>query len=892
MDSKIVFVKTIKGDNEIKGKGGSLSGDLKRALFLIDDKATFDEISKKAPPSLREALPDVFRELVSGGYVRDKAKPFAEAQIVTPKIVTPTLSDELDFTNLASPPPANQSTARSSLEAAVEAAKTKARAEAEIKAAANAKLAADLDAKNKLEEANRAKQNAQIKAQAETKAKLEAEARVRAEQAASQAKIQLEAAAKVKLELEAAAKARAEAEAARIKAEQETARMKAELEIARAQAEAEAKALAELRAKQEAEAQRLKAEQEAARLKAEAEAKALAELRAKQEAEAQRLKAEQEAARLKAEAEAKALAELRAKQEAEAQRLKAEQEAARLKAEAEAEAEAKALAELRAKQEAEAQRLKAELEVTRLKAEAEAKALAAQRATQEAEAQRLKAEQEAARLKAEAEQEATQVKAESHHESDLARIAALKAEAEAEIAKHLADQEAKKLAEEQSKLWSAASQRAKEQANAESTHQASPFTAPSAVSSTQHKQARSIRKPLPLGKIMAGLVIFAMVGVVIAPLVMPLQSYIAPIEQKLSAQFKQPVHISSMKAALLPRPKIELNKVTLGEKQEIKINAAILTFDFATLFSDIKTLRDIELKEASLDAATVDKALTWLQELGNNKEYRLSHVTLSHPQLANTALTLPLLNGEIEINEQGKIGKLSLKSEDAKFDGFIQSSADSWQLSLNAKATALPILPNLQLDDFTAKGDISSSGINFNSIDIQAYGGFIQGKAQLNWRNGWQLQGQIEARTVELSKLFPQFGITGDLAGESKFLYSGLSINKLTDNRQMNGTFIAKKGVLSGMDVVETARQGNRQNASVGRTNFDELSGNFQLNGRGPHFQQVKIKSGILNGSGNFDVNADSQLSGRFAVELKSRVGTSTLTLTGSLTEPLLQIAR
>jgi hypothetical protein len=105
MDNKTVFVKTSKGENEIKGHGGSLSGDLKRALFLVDDKSSFEEVSKRAAPSLRDVLPDVFAELIKGGYVRDKAKPFAEPQIVKPKIVTPESDGELDFTNLATPSP-------------------------------------------------------------------------------------------------------------------------------------------------------------------------------------------------------------------------------------------------------------------------------------------------------------------------------------------------------------------------------------------------------------------------------------------------------------------------------------------------------------------------------------------------------------------------------------------------------------------------------------------------------------------------------------------------------------------------------------------------------------------------------------------------------------------
>lgn len=958
MDKKTVFVKTTKGENEIKGKGGSLSGDLKRALFLIDDKSSFDEVSKRAAPSLRAVIEDVFNQLVAGGFIRDKDKPFAEAQIVTPKIVTPVSGGELDFTGLGSMPVQHNAAAphspfdaekakreteaarsRVELEAAVEAAKIKARAEAEAKAEANARLAAEAAARNRAEADARAKHDAQVREQAEARARQESEARMRAEQAAAQAQLQLEAAAKakaeaealvrqqmeaaarakedaearakqdaeaariragqeaarVKAELEAAAKAKAEAEAARLQAEQEAASIRAELAAAKAKAEAEAKALAEEHARREAarmkaeqEAARIRAEAEAAKAKAEAEARALAEERAKQEAEAARLRAEQEAARVKAEAEARVVAEARAKQEVEAARLQAEQEVQRAKTE---------LAAAKAKAEADA----------KAKAEADAKMLAAER-----EAVRLQAEQDAERIRAEAVKAAEELKASAVHEvggadaktagsvaggqDKLEQARAEQARLEVEKAEQAAAalrerQEEQRLAEEQAKAWAAAEQRAKEQAKAGVVH---PFpSAAAAPEKAAPQRVANVRsKPLPWGKIAAGLFVLVLLAVVLLPYVMPLGSYIAPIEQKLSAQFKQPVHVGNLRASTLPLPKLQLEKVSIGDGKELQVGNVAATFDLLSLLSEVKTIRSVELRDIVIAGSAFDKELAWLREIGANKSYPVKHVTVQGAKISSEEVSLPVFAGEIDIDEQGRIGKLVLKSGDAKFDVALQPVQERWQITLNAQATSFPLFPNVLLDDLTAKGEVGAAGVNFIVVDGQAYGGFLHGNAKLNWQKGWQLQGHIEARSVEIARLFPKFGVSGELSGESSFSSSGIKLGKLADTQQMNGSFVLKKGAVNGMDMVETARQGGRQNVAGGRTHFDELAGNFQANGYGQRFQQLKISSGILTGGGSFEVSGNEQLSGHFSVDLKARAGASSLILSGTLTEPVLRPGR
>lgn len=1052
MDKKIIFVKTGKGESEVKAQG-SLSGDVRRALLLIDDRSTFEEVSKRAAPSLRSLLPDLFQELISGGYIRDKDKPAVELQIATPKISRPAVKaeaegEDLDFTSMASipAPPAP--------------------------AAGSQKLA---------EAEAQARQAALQKEQAEAQARQQAEARQRAEHEAFQAKQQAEAirlqaqqaAVKVKAELEAAAKAKAEAEAARIKAEQDAARVKAELEAAKAKAEQEARALAEQRARQEQEAkalaeqkarqeqeaERLRAEQEAARQQAEQEAKARAEAeqraqaeaKAKQEAEAARLKAEreaeaarrlaeQEAARLKAEQEAARIkaeleaakakaerearerAEAKAREEAEAIRKKveaeaaaarqqAEQEAARAKAEleaaarAKAEAEARAKAEALAKQQAEAARLKAEQEAAKAKAElaaakakaeAEARAQAEERARQEN--ARLQAEQEAAHIKAELEASAKarqQAEAEVRvleaarqrqiEESETVNMAVLEIKldafdlggavqaepvknesaprkvetpAEPEIvlmpfdvpeapqpepvktvappavgikpaaaetqpapaevhavaaslkvpaepvpvaeprpvqapkppvespeAKRKAEEEARLLAEEQAKAWAEAERRAQLQAKAEAGRQAQkPDEAVVAPAASIKKVEHRARAPLPWGKIAGGLALLALVVLIALPYVWPLDEYRAPLEQRLSAQLQRPVKIGALQAASLP-PTLELQQVTVGEAGELGIDKVVLHFNLPGLLSSTKPIDDAVLQGVDIQTAVLEQGVSWLQSASGLAGFPIRHLTLDGVTLANDELALPKMMGDVELRGAGELGKAMLHSEDGKIDLSFEPVQGQWQVALNFKGGALPLLPQIEFAELSASGVLTQGGVHFTSVDARAFDGILQGELKLSWRKGWQVQGRGVAKMLELAALAPHNVITGQVDGTFDVGMQAGKLAVLGKNPQLEGEFTAVRGVISGMDMVETARLLSRQHMVGGRTHFDELSGRFALEDHRVRFRSLKIVSGMLHGTGSLDVDSGKQVSGNFDVEIKMRAGTTPLRLTGTLQE-------
>ncbi len=824
-----------------------------------------------------------------------------------------------------------------------------ARVKAELEMAAKAKAEADARVRAEIEAAVHAKQEAEAKAKqdaeaarlkaefeaARIQAELEAAAKVKAEAEAIRIRAEQEA-ARVKAELEAArAKAeadeRARQEAARLKLEQESARIKAEQEaLERARAEAEVRA--------RLEAARIKAEHEAA-VRAQAEAEENARLAA----EAARLKVEQEAARVKAEHEAavraQAEAEENARLAAEAARLKVEQEAARIKAEHEAAVRAKAEAEEQAKQDAAAQLKAEQIEAARLAAAAAAKLEAEEKAKGNAQIAQQEAIAAEAKLSSQSGPSQFQINLDAfavvapqvstppvHSQSELAGQAITKALSNSKLeAEQLAAVEAKAAKEQQAKLhavteiarlkdqqesvqqrdnqekrtkddeqalaseqadaWAIAEQRAKLQAKLD-TEQAVQQSVLSQAKAVRKSTVRSRRKALPLGKIAFNLTALTLVVAVVLPYVWPLQEYIAPLEQRLSAQFKQPVHIGGMSAASLP-PKLQLQNVVLGNAQEMKVGTVVLGFDLLTLFSDKKTISNVELQSVTLDGQHLDKVAGWLKGMGGDEQYPVRHLTIQSLQVNTEGISLPPLKGSADL-AQGAFTRVVLHSEDDKLNVELLPVKNIWQLSFGIKERTLPLLPDVMFSDFSATGDIGNGEVDFSEIAGHAYGGILTGSGKLSWHKGWQVQGRIQAKAMELEKLFPQLKFTGEVFAEGNYSSQSVKLLQLGEALRMDGSYEVKKGVINGIDMVETARLSSHEHLPGGRTHFDSLTGALQLEGHNRHFRQVKITSGILNANGSFDISNNNILSGNFNTEIKMREGNNPLVLSGTVTEPKL----
>ncbi|MFA6901503.1 MAG: hypothetical protein WC236_00300 [Gallionellaceae bacterium] len=894
---------------------------------------------KMATPSFKMASPKVAPPAASGPE-NQAASPAMRPESKNEESVKSSNNGDLDFSFITAGSSPGNNDSRSA-QAATEtesaanlrqvAERLKAEQLAKEEAAAKAaKLKAYEDAKikAKIEVAARAR----IEAAAREK-QVADEARLKAEQAALKARSETEAAkarieAEVRARIEAETKVRQEAEAIRIKAEKEAERLRQELEAARVkaenemkirlEAEARAKAEAAARMKREAEAERLRlekerAELEVARVKVEAEIKmrAEAEARVRSEVEA-RLKAEElarhddnrglggvapgagESAERAREDQVEQAEKLRQsfvesfgqdkkkQQDYSTGSFKLEQfsfvDTGKIAALSEQPAKpaplpgssskVKAVIEERARKEAEAKRIMAEQEL-------------AERRRGQDEAARAKAQQDEAASRAKAEQESIRLKAE--HEAYRLKVAQEEERVKAEA-------EAQKLTASQSKQWEDAQRRAAIQAQAEKEREAK--QAAEAQLKARQKSARAPRKPLPVGKVFAGLFVLALMAVAGLPYIWPMDEYIAPLEKEISAQIKQPVHIGKIHFALLPLPRLEMKTVAIGKAEELKVADVAMNFDFSALFAPTKSINKIELNNITVAGASLDKVLIWLQAAGGIDAYPVAQIELNELRVSGDDIKLPVFSGKAEFDPQGKFTHAVLKSADAKLGIELKLLQNNLLLEVNLKDGSLPIFPGIKFNDASIHAVVANGEAVFSDFFAHIHNGTLTGSGRLSWNNGWKLQGQINAKSLELQRMFPDSVLTGELFGELSMSMAGTKASLLDKYYRLEGSFEAKDGVIGKLDIETIARFGARPGVA-GRTNFSEMSGTLKADSQGQHIYLGKLASTAANTTGLIDIDANQQLSGRLQVDIKGLdSGNIPLRLSGTTVEPILHSGR
>lgn len=867
MDNKIVFVRTSKGEDEAQSRTMHLPGDIKRALLMVDGESTFGEISKRAAPSLRAGLDAMLQGLEKDGYIRDKSKVAGITRMavppkmsVPPKIVTPKTSQS------------------------------------------EAEAAGDLDFMSGYDITTPSVPTAKADhATPEEGRRLKADAEERAKQ---------------EIEIEAAKfEAQQEAEALLRKAEQEAARIReeAEREKQRIAAEIQAREEAARRVKEEAEAALLKAEQ-ALKARQEAEAKA------QQQAEAARKKAEKEAAI------AREAAERVARQEREA-------------------AKAREEAEKRSGQEAVAGINEApsvpkpdtftfdafhvnepKLANTRHEAvQPEHKAMPAEPApagktdTFAFDSFQIETPQQPAELPEKAKTASVQQpQPEGRHpaQHEAAQTAAPKVPASSpsheeieratqeRIAKEKRMEEeaiaAKKHAEAQAKAHAQAEKRAAETARVEKeqafARQVKPANVPHVAKSAQVARVR--RKPFSSGKLlkfMFKLGVFMLVLLVgalfVAPYVLPTRDYVPKIETFLSAKLHQPVRIGHLSGRFLPTPRLELSEVYIGKAKQLQTEQALINFALKGLVIETKPVNSIELQGVKVSGAGLESVSAWLQQLAADSQYPVESIVISRGTLDAGAAQFTDVEATLDFDSIGELTNANLRSNGGKYvlDLSVAPGA-KMQVAIAVRGSALPLFPNWYFDELTAKGELDNNGLSIREFNGGILDGFLQGGVSIGWRSGWRAQGSFVAKTISMQRLNKL--LEGNVEGSARFKMSAADLAGMADSAVLEGSFTSKNGLISGMDIIETARSHSRDHVPGGRTHFDDLSGSVAYASNTLHLKQVRITSNVLDAVAGLDIDMQ-KISGSVFVRLMLEEGMKPVNLQiGGVTDmPTLRFA-
>src|SRR6266513_1145159 len=778
MRPNAVYSKSGKGVQEASGKTSLLKREHRAVLAAIDGRATLADVAQKSGNEYDAEFQRLIGQLDKDGFIREVSPGSGAAPAAGPTKPAgkPDAAIDLDFSQLASSQKANT-------------APQPTRPPPPPKAPAvdmAAKAAAERRAKEQESALLRARQEAEEKAQVEReRQRAEAEAKVRAE---TEAKLRVEA--EKKLREEAAHKTRAEA-TAKAQADAE-ARVKA----ARIAAEQKARQEAERRVKEEAEHARREAEEKARheqeelrkRLEEERRAREEAERKAREEAERIRKEAEEHARR-----EAETLrheAEERARREAEALRQQIEEER-----KAREETQHRAREEIaRARQEADERARRAE-ERKHKQSEPPAAAPPPPPRPQPAPggdkfADSLFADLDSFTKREEQSRKEDEETERAKNEERLRRareLEELRAREEEEQRKVEEKQLAREEEERRSKEDEERLRKAKEEEMLAARTRAG---AASGDASLQERRAKAMkrgpgvaaahrRKERNWGKPVAITLLVILGGALGALHVMPIST--ADYEKAAREALGQPVTLASGRVSLLRGVHYVFKDVRIGERVRIAEARAFPELD--ALFDEKKIFKRIELEGATLPQDVLGEALF---AKANGENFRVGRVVAKQLKLEGPLPLLPL-DADVALDAAGALRVASLAGPE-NLVANLSYKGSELEFEMSANSFALPIAPELSLDQFGMKGTVTRRGMNISAWDGAALNGHVSGTAQVRWGGTWNVEGVVTARGINVAAFAPALLSEGRGGGTGRFWMTGSEPAKLASGGRLEGT--------------------------------------------------------------------------------------------------------
>jgi len=848
MNRRSILTKTGKGLMEATGKTSALSRDLRNILKEIDGKVSVSELlrtfSKMTEPELLESLKSMERE----GYVREfVAKQDEAPRPSVPRAPTaPSPADsgeDLDFTAFTPAKPSAKTSEDARLqtqaqEIARQAQATRAREEAAAKARAEVAARARAEAEHKARLSARAgldsSADVQAKAQAEAldRARREAEERQRRE---AEEKARREAVTRAVIEAEQAGKREAEE---RIRREIE--------ERTRRENEEKARRDADVRARRDAEEKVRRDAEERVRREAEERTRKEIEERIRRE-EAERLRREEyeqaeRRSRIESEARAKVEAEMLAKRESEERARREEEERPRREEEERAHRETEDLERSLREQEENARR------------EAEYREREEEQRRQEEERVRREAEEEAQR---------------AEEEEKRAR--------EKEERKHAKEEEKRIRAEE--KAQAKAAKRARKATRAKDTEEEDEARDPKEAALSA-REIWAKRRPGGLARQFAVMLLLTLVvAVAVLPFV-PLDS--GPYEKAAQAWLGEPVKIGTVNLTLLPIPQLKFEKVVIGKGNGMRAGLIKATPVITSLLEDRIPLRSFELENVTFPREFLPALL---QNKGRRASLGIERITAKGLKLDVPELNLPALDVNAILSPDGALKSLVISSAERRLSVKLQPQGERAAVEISAESFPLPIGVDPDLSEFLAKGTVTRSELALSEAEARVFGGRVLGTVRLRWSGGWSMEGELTARQMEAGKIAAPLLAGGTLQGKAVYSMKGLLPERFILNAQLDGNFTIQKGSITNVDMTRLL-QGS--GSGGGTTLFSDMSGGVSADANRILVRQVRMAAGLLNATGQGEMDPQKNLSGRIQVELRAQSvqARATLTLAGTLQNP------
>ena len=364
------------------------------------------------------------------------------------------------------------------------------------------------------------------------------------------------------------------------------------------------------------------------------------------------------------------------------------------------------------------------------------------------------------------------------------------------------------------------------------------------------------------------------VGLLAALQFMPMSSYIPTVQGIASRRIGEPVTIAEMRMSVVDGFEFRFDGIRIGKQLDIQVRTAKAQIELSSLLGDHIIVKRIVLEGTSANADVLSRVGNWPRNAVGAGEAEVRRVLFRDTTVAVPDLKLPTFDAEVLLAPDGTFRTGSVKTSDGSIRAEITRAEQGIGIDVTGRGFTMFAGPPVVFDDLVAKGTIAPDGITLASVDGRLYGGTVTGNARLTWNAGWRLEGDFETTRVELFPLLAtatkDATSSGQLDTKVHFQMTAPVPGKLFGAPQVQAGFNLHKGNVNGVDLVRALQSQSREGVRGGRSRFDELGGTLTVNNGRYQYRNLRLQSGLLVASGQFEIAADQNVSGRLLVELKT----------------------
>jgi len=347
------------------------------------------------------------------------------------------------------------------------------------------------------------------------------------------------------------------------------------------------------------------------------------------------------------------------------------------------------------------------------------------------------------------------------------------------------------------------------------------------------------------------------------------------MEGAASRRINEPVSIAQLHMSILPSLEFKLDNVKIGQQLDVQLTSVKVYPDLGSLFSDQVVIRRMEVDGLVTSAEALARIVAWARHpSGGQGGIDVRRIVVRNAKIAVKGFDAPSFDVDIVLSHDAQFRGGNVKLSDGTLKAELTPTDAGITIEASGKAFRLPMGPPIIFDDLVAKGVATENGITLSEVEGLLYGGSVKGNVQMTWTAGWSLATEFETGHVELfpfmETLTKDARSSGQLDAKAKIEMASATLGTLMEAPQAQASFVLRKGTLDGIDLVRALQTPARDGIRGGKSRFDELTGNLTVSGGRFQFRNLRLQSGLLVATGQFDVLPNQDVSGRVQVELKS----------------------